>query len=398
MDTGCDHKTASRCRKSPDGPSVGVVDTRFFTFAENDDERLCLDSGVRLGPITVAYETYGRLNEERDNAVLICHALSGSAHTAGYHGEAGRDPGWWEGAVGPGRAFDTDKYFVVCSNVLGGCVGTTGPSSTDRETGRPYGIRFPVVTVGDMVKVQKALLDHLGIPRLLGVAGGSLGGMQALEWTLRYPDHVRSACVIAATARLSPQAIAFNAVGRNSITSDPNWRGGDYYGDFVPALGLAVARMIGHITYLSDEVMHVKFGRRLRKNGLSYDFSREFQVESYLDHQGAKFVERFDANSYLYMTKAMDYFDASDSYGAGDLNAALARVQARVLVLSFSSDWLFPPYQSQEIVDALLRNKKDVTYVNVETPCGHDAFLLELEKEGAIIGAFLAATAEDRRR
>ncbi|MBN2371618.1 MAG: homoserine O-acetyltransferase [Vicinamibacteria bacterium] len=394
MDTVREDSASSRGRRSRNGPSVGVVETRHVVLFGEEDDRLRLDSGARLGPITVAYEAYGRLNEERTNAILICHALSGSAHAAGFHGESGRDPGWWEGAVGPGKAFDTDRHFILCSNVLGGCVGTTGPSSIDPETGRRYGVRFPVVTVGDMVKVQKALVDHLGIPRLLSVAGGSLGGMQALEWALRYPERVRSACVIAATARLSPQAIAFNAVGRNSITSDPNWRRGEYSGDSVPALGLSVARMIGHITYLSDEVMHVKFGRRLRRNGLSYDFSREFQVESYLDHQGTKFVERFDANAYLYMTKAMDYFDVPETHGGGDLNAALARIQARVLVLSFSSDWLFPPYQSREIVDALLGNKKDVTYVNIETPCGHDAFLLEIEKEGSVIGAFLAATAE----
>jgi len=374
-------------------PTVGVVETRTFTFSESESERLALDCGVRLGPITVAYETYGTLDEHRSNAVLICHALSGTAHVAGYHGEAGQNPGWWEAAVGPGKAFDTDKYFVICSNVLGGCAGTTGPTSIDPATGQPFGLHFPVVTVGDMVQAQRALLDHLGIHSLLGVAGGSLGGMQALEWALRYPERVRGALVIASTARLSAQAIAFNAVGRNSILSDPNWRGGHYYEDgAVPAQGLAVARMIGHITYLSDEAMHSKFGRRLKGNGLAYDFTSEFQVESYLDHQGNKFVDRFDANSYLYMTKAMDYFDVPEAYGEGDLVRALERIRARMLVMSFSSDWLFPPYQSRELTDALLRAGKDVTSVDIETPCGHDAFLLEIETEGRVIRAFLDAT------
>jgi homoserine O-acetyltransferase len=378
---------------SPERPSVGVVETRTFTFAEREEEALALDSGTRLGPITVAYETYGQLDAQRSNAVLICHALSGTAHVAGYHEVPGRNPGWWEDAVGPGKAFDTDKYFVICANVLGGCAGSTGPTSTDPRTGQPFGLSFPVVTVGDMVKVQNALLDHLGIETLLGVAGGSLGGMQALEWALRYPERVRGALVIASTARMSAQAIAFNAVGRNSIISDTNWRRGRYYEDgAIPAQGLSVARMIGHITYLSEEAMHAKFGRRLKRNGLSFDFTSEFQVESYLDHQGTKFVERFDANAYLYMTKAMDYFDAAEAYGEGDLVRALERIRARMLVLSFSSDWLFPPYQSQELTDALLRARKDVTYVNIETPCGHDAFLLEIETEGRIVGAFLEAT------
>jgi len=375
------------------GASVGIVETRSFTFAEREEDFIDLDCGARLGPITVAYETYGTLDRSRANAILICHALSGTAHVAGYHEQTGKNPGWWDDAVGPGKAFDTDKYFVICSNVLGGCAGTTGPMSIDPRTGRPYGLAFPVVTVGDMVQVQRALLDHLGIDTLLGVAGGSIGGMQALEWVLRYPEQVRSALVIASTARMSPQAIAFNAVGRNSIISDRNWRGGQYYDDGVlPAQGLSVARMIGHITYLSDEAMHAKFGRRLKRDELAYDFTSEFQVESYLDHQGSKFVERFDANAYLYMTKAMDYFDAPEAYGGGDLVRALTRLRARLLVLSFSSDWLFPPYQSQELIDALLRAKKHVTYANIETPRGHDAFLLEIETEARLIRAFLDAT------
>ena len=375
----------------PTDHSVGIVERKYFTFAE--DEPMPLESGETLGPIMLAYETYGTLNADRSNAVLICHALSGNAHVAGYHGEIGHKEGWWENAVGPGKAIDTDRYFVICSNSIGGCAGTTGPSSIDPKTGKPYGANFPVVTIGDMVKVQKRLITHLGIDKLLCVAGGSMGGMQALEWALRYPDRVRSAMVIAATSRLSPQSIAFDAVGRNSIIRDENWQGGDYYGKTLPSVGLSIARMIGHITYLSDESMHKKFGRLLQtRNAVGYDFDKEFQVESYLDYQGNKFVEIFDANTYLYVTKAMDYFDIPASYGKGSLEEAIQLVQARMLVLSFTSDWLFPPYQSKEIVDALMKRKKDVTYVNIESSYGHDAFLLEIETEEKIMQRFLDAT------
>ncbi len=374
--------------------TVGVVETKSLTFAEKEEEFLELDSGIKFGPITVAYETYGTLNNEKNNAILICHALSGSAHVAGFHGELGKKPGWWEDAVGPGKAFDTNKYFVVCSNVLGGCSGTTGPSSINPKTGKPYGLDFPVVTIGDMVKVQKKLLDFLGIERLLAVAGGSIGGMQALDWALRYPQVVRSALVIAATSRLSAQGIAFNEVGRNSILNDKNFNNGDYYEKTSPAEGLAVARMIGHITYLSDESMHAKFGRRMLnpKEEFSYAFDKEFQVESYLDHQGTVFVERFDANSYLYMTKASDYFDVAATFGDGDVGKAFERIQGRMLVVSFSSDWLFAPYHSVEVVDALIKNQKDVTYINIDSSYGHDAFLLELDTEGKIIKLFIDAT------
>jgi len=376
--------------QSPSPASVGVVQTLSHTL----QRALELDCGETLGPITVAYETYGTLRDRGANAVLICHALSGSAHAAGFHGQPGQAPGWWEDAIGPGKAFDTDRYFVISSNVLGGCSGTTGPSSPYPSTGQPYGIHFPVVTIGDMVQVQKALLDALGLDRLLAVAGGSMGGMQALEWALRYPGFVRSALVIASTPRLSAQSIAFNAVARNSILSDEHFAGGDYYGKEIPATGLAIARMIGHITYLSDEAMHAKFGRALRgRSEFSYGFGQEFSVESYLDHQGSKFVERFDANSYLLMTKAMDYFDIAQAWGGGSLAQALARLESRVLVLSFSSDWLFPPYQSVELVDALLANHKDVTYLQIESPAGHDGFLLEVDAEAAILRRFLAATA-----
>lgn len=375
--------------------SVGIVQTKLFSFAENKEDFLLLDSGRHFGPITVAYETYGTLNQSKSNAILVCHALSGDAHAAGFHGKEGHKPGWWEDAIGPGKAIDTDEHFVICSNVIGGCSGTSGPASIDPNTGKHYGSSFPVVTIGDMVKVQKVLVDHLGIKRLLSVIGGSMGGMQALEWTLRYPDMACSAIVIASTSKLSPQSIGFDAVGRNAIISDENWRGGNYYGKEIPAKGLSIARMIGHITYLSDESMHKKFGRRLQsKEAFSYDFSREFQVESYLDYQGNKFVERFDANSYLYVTKAMDYFDAAMAYGDDSLEKAVERIKARMLVLSFTSDWLFPPYQSKEIVDALLKRNKDVTYFNIESSYGHDAFLLEFETEAKIMRGFLSATRE----
>ncbi len=372
---------------------IGVVETKYLPLSEMGVEEIVLESGLTFGPITIAYETYGTLNEQANNAILICHALSGDAHAAGYHERIGHKEGWWHNAIGPGKAFDTEKYFVVCSNVLGGCQGTTGPSSSDPKTGKPYGIRFPVITIGDMVQVQSYLMKHLGISRWLAVAGGSMGGMQALEWTLKYPDNVHAALVIASTGRLSPQSIAFNAVGRNAIISDPNWCNGDYYGKAIPEKGLAIARMIGHITYLSEDSMERKFGRKLQnKEAFSFDFSTEFAVESYLHYQGQKFVERFDANTYLYVTKAMDYFDVASKYGKGSLKRALSHVKARMLLLSFSSDWLFPPSQTQELVDALMANHKDVTYFDIPSSYGHDAFLLEVEKETAIIQRFLEAS------
>ncbi|MCX7881927.1 MAG: homoserine O-acetyltransferase [Brevinematales bacterium] len=372
---------------------IGVVKTHYLSLSDMKVDEIVLESGARLGPLVVAYETYGTLHEEGNNAILICHALSGDAHAAGYHERIGHKEGWWHNAIGPGKAFDTDKYFVVCSNVLGGCQGTTGPSSVDPKTGKPYGIRFPVITIGDMVHVQWYLMKYLGISRWLAVAGGSMGGMQTLEWVLKYPEHVHSALVIASTGRLSPQSIAFNAVGRNAIISDPHWNNGDYYGKSLPEKGLAIARMIGHITYLSEDSMEKKFGRKLQnKEAFSFDFSTEFAVESYLHYQGQKFVERFDANTYLYVTKAMDYFDIAAKYGKGSLKQSLSHVKARMLLLSFSSDWLFPPSQTQELVDALVANHKDVTYFNIESSYGHDAFLLEVEKETAIIQRFLEAS------
>ncbi|MBE3069490.1 MAG: homoserine O-acetyltransferase [Planctomycetes bacterium] len=370
------------------GPqSVGLVETQTFTFAEPPDG-LALECGRRLGPMTLAYETYGRLAPERDNAVLILHALSGDAHAAGYHDPGDRKPGWWDLFIGPGKAFDTTKYFVICSNILGGCKGSTGPSSADPATGRPYGPDFPVVTVGDMVRAQRRLIDHLGIRRLLSASGGSLGGFQVLEWAVRYPERLASAIPIATSARLEAQAIAFDEVGRQAIMADPNWRGGEYYGHDPPTAGLAVARMIGHITYLSDAQMRAKFGRRLQdRDGFGYDFRTEFQVESYLRYQGDAFVRRFDANSYLYISKAMDYFDLAA--GRGSLVEALEGVRAEFLVVSTSSDWLFPTYQSKAIVRALQANGAATTFVELDSPYGHDAFLLPSETLSATIAGFL---------
>lgn len=370
--------------------SVGIVKPQRFTFAQPPDE-LLLECGKNFGPVTVEYETYGELSPEKDNAILILHALSGDAHVAGFHDEKDQKPGWWDIMVGPGKAFDTDTYFIVCSNVIGGCKGTTGPGSLNPKTKKPFGLDFPIITIEDMVNVQKRLVDHLGITRLLAVAGGSMGGMQALQWAVSYPDMVASSIVIASTARLSPQSIAFNEVGRNAIIFDPDWKGGNYYAGGQPSRGLAIARMIGHITYLSDESMREKFGRRLKdKETYSYDFLTEFQVESYLHYQGARFVERFDANSYLYITKAMDYFDLSVKYGS--LNEAFKGVKSRFLIVSFTSDWLFPAYQSKEIVKSLMNMNKDVTYCCIESNYGHDAFLVENESLSTITANFLNKT------
>ena len=367
--------------------SVGLVETQFFTCAEPPHE-LVLESGRSLGPITLAYETYGQLNAARNNAILVLHALSGDAHVAGYHTPDDKAPGWWDEMVGPGKPLDTNRYLVICSNIIGGCQGSTGPGSLNPQTGEPYGLNFPVVTIRDMVNAQKALVDHLGIETLHAVVGGSMGGMQVLEWAVSYPERVRLALPIATTARLSPQAIAFDEVGRQAIMSDPDWRHGSYYGRSLPVHGLSIARMIGHITYLSDASMHQKFGRRLQdKAEYGYDFVTDFEVESYLRYKGDSFVKRFDANSYLYISKAMDYFDLARE--AGSLRAALAGVQAKFLVVSFSSDWFFPPYQSKEIVKALRQNQAEVVYAGIASDYGHDAFLLEAEQLGRLIAGFL---------
>lgn len=371
-----------------DEGSVGIVETKHFTFA-HPPNAMQLDCGRTLGPVTLAYETYGTLNEERSNAILIVHALSGDAHAAGYHNPEDRKPGWWDNMIGPGKGFDTNKYFVICSNVLGGCQGSTGPSSINPETGKPYGLSFPIITIGDMVRAQRELVRHLGIEKLLSVAGGSMGGMQAMEWMTRYPDMMKSSIVIASTPLLNAQGIAFDAVGRHAIQADPAFSEGDYYdSDEQPAQGLSIARMLAHITYLSDASMRAKFGRALRKaERYSFDFGSEFSVETYLDYQGEQFVNRFDANSYLYITKAINYFDVAAPYGS--LDNAMARVNCKVMVLSYSSDWLYPPYQSQEVVNALTRQRKDVTYCNIQSDYGHDAFLLEVDVMKKIISGFL---------
>jgi homoserine O-acetyltransferase len=370
--------------------SVGLVHLKHYTFAQ-DAREMTLDSGLKLGPITLAYETYGELNEDKSNAVLICHALSGDAHAAGYRSKDDPKPGWWDIVIGPGKPFDTDKYFVICSNIIGGCKGSTGPSSINARTGEPYGLQFPVVTIADMVRAQRELVKSLGIKRLLNVVGGSMGGMQALQWAVDYPDMVGSATLIATCAKLSAQGIAFNAVGRRAIMSDPAWKEGRYYGGPYPNPGLSLARMIAHITYLSDESLHEKFGRRLKdRDKVGYSFTTEFQVESYLDHQGESFIRRFDANSYLYITKAMDYFDLTLG-GERTLAQALAGVKSRFLVISFSSDWLYPPEESREIVRALKMNSADVAYCEIQSNYGHDSFLLPCQLQEEMIANFLAA-------
>jgi len=355
-------------------------------------DSLSLDSGITLSPVDVAYETYGQLNASRTNAILVLHAFSGDAHAAGISPETGK-PGWWDNMIGPGKGFDTNKYFVICSNVLGGCRGTTGPSSINPDTGCPYGLGFPVITIGDMVRLQKMLIASLGIPRLLSVSGGSMGGMQALEWAVSYPEHVVSAIPIASTTRHSAQQIAFNEVGRQAIMADPDWNDGNYYGRRPPARGLAVARMVGHITYMSDDSMREKFGRRLRdKETFSFGFDVDFEVESYLRYRGTQFVNRFDANSYLYITKAMDYFDLTSK--SGSLAAALEPARARFLVISFSSDWLYPSYQSQEMVRALRARNCDVAYIELQSNYGHDSFLVDVAEQSEIVRGFLGSTFE----
>jgi homoserine O-acetyltransferase len=370
--------------------SVGIVTTQYY----HHPYPLELESGVALPSFTLAYETYGNLNKEASNAILLCHALSGDAHAAGFH-DGEEKPGWWDSVIGPGKAFDTDKYFVICSNVIGGCKGSTGPSSENPENGEAYGISFPVITIRDMVNAQKLLVENLGINRLYAVAGGSMGGMQVLQWTVSWPEHPTKAIVIASTAYSTPQQIAFNEVGRIAITSDPAWENGNYhlqksYDSNGPFRGLALARMVGHITYLSNESMHEKFGRALQdKDRIGYNFSTDFAVESYLHHQGDTFTQRFDANSYLYITKAIDYFDLTKD---GSLAKGLAGVNASFLVISVSSDWLYPPYQSQEIVSGLAANDREVRYSEIRSNFGHDAFLLESGQINYLISQFLSKT------
>ncbi len=375
--------------------SKNSLGQQFFTFAEPPDE-MFLESGARLGPVTIAYETYGQLSTSRDNVVLIAHAFSGDSHVAGCltddQGEA--KPGWWDSMVGPGKGIDTNRYFVICSNILGSCMGSTGPAAINPATGKPYGLDFPVVTIGDMVDAQKTLLDHLEIDSLLAVIGGSVGGMQALEWCVRYPDMVRAAVPLATTMRHSALAIAFNEVARQSIMADPNWCQGDYYGKKTPDLGLAIARMVGHVTYLSDQAMRKKFGRRLQdKKDFSFGFDADFQVESYLRYQGSKFVSRFDANSLLYITKAADYFDLVDKLTTKESIQDLVGASIKFLVISYTSDWLYPTYQSRELVRSLKRTGQDVSFCEIAADCGHDAFLIPDERLSKLIKGFLGGVA-----
>jgi len=361
------------------GAGVGLVQLQYATW----DEPLALDNGVAFGPITLAYETYGTLNTAHDNAVLVMHALSGDAHVAGRHQITDRKPGWWDALVGPGRALDTDQYFVVCANVLGGCAGSTGPSSIDPYTDRPYGMRFPHVTIGDMVRAQVRLLDRLQITTLHAAIGGSMGGMQVLDLVINYPDRVRQAILLATAAQHGAQQIAWNHIGREAIMRDSNWCNGDYYAGPPPADGLAVARMIGHVTYLSEERLERRFGRELQD-----PHGTQFAVESYLNYQGNGFVNRFDANSYIRITDALDRFDAAAGYNS--LRDALQQAQARFLLASFDSDWLYPPRDSEALVAALDAAGRDWDYVRLPSVLGHDAFLLEHEQLTPLVANALA--------
>jgi len=387
--------------------SVGTVETRFL----NLPRPLRLDCGRDLHPIQIAYETYGTLSAARDNVILVCHALSGDAHAAGFaiapgtastrdgfaaddrDGTSGKSLGWWDGMIGPGKAFDTDRFFVVSTNLLGGCRGTTGPASTNPATGQPYGSDFPVITVADMVRTERAFLDELGIERLASVAGGSLGGMQAFEWAILYPDQVDSVVAIASTHAIQPQGIAWNAIARNAIMADPAWQGGDYYGTGrKPDAGMGIARMVGHITYLSAQSLGAKFGRHLQfADDIRYTLTEpEFQVENYLRYQADSFVKRFDANTYLYTSRALTYFDLARQYGNGSLVDAVRNVSARTLLIAFSSDWLYPPAGSEELAAALRTLGKDVELHIIDAPYGHDCFLLEEARQTPMVQQFLA--------
>ena len=359
------------------------------------DQPLKLDSGITLAPYTIAYQTYGRLNEQRSNAILVCHALTGDQFVADTHPVTGR-PGWWEAVVGPGKLIDTDRFFVICANVIGGCMGTTGPREINPATGKVFGTKFPVITIGDMVRAQARLLDHLGIEQLFCVIGGSMGGMQALEWASKFPKRVFAAVPIACATYHSAQNIAFHEVGRQAIMADPNWCSGNYIARGKnPTKGLAVARMAAHITYLSEAALTRKFGRRLQdRDMVTYGFDADFEVESYLRHQGITFVERFDANSYLYITRAMDYFDMEAEHGT--VAKAFADTSVRFCVISFTSDWLFPTSESREIVHALNAAGANVSFVEIATDKGHDAFLLDEPEFHKTLGGFLDGCCEHR--
>ncbi len=364
---------------------VGLVEPRDFVCSEP----FTFESGQVLPGFTLRYETYGRLNAARDNTILICHALSGDHHCAGLHSPDDRKPGWWNNLIGPGKAVDTNKFFVLCANCLGGCQGSTGPSSTDPRTGRPFGITFPFVTIRDMVRAQKLLCDHLGLASLYAITGGSMGGMQVIQWPIEFPGFVKKILPMATTARESAQAIAFNEVGRQAIMQDPAWNHGDYPRDGGPRVGLAIARMMAHITYLSDASMDRKFGRRKKETAAAgaYNFDMQFEVESYLRHQGESFINRFDANSYLYITRALDHFDLAAAHGS--LEQAFAPIEAETLCVGFTSVWLFPPEQNRAVVLALLRAGKRASYAELTTDLGHDSFLLESPQLYGLVRGFL---------
>ena len=376
--------------------SVGWTEAKTIRLMTADNP-FTLELGGKVGPVDVEYETYGKLSAAKDNVVLVAHALSGDAHAAGWDRlaeETGRTwrlkkAGWWDNAIGPGKAIDTTRFYVICSNFLGSCYGTTGPSSINPATGKPYGLSFPMVTVADWVRLQERLLDALGIDRLYAVLGGSLGGQQAIEWALAFPDRVERCIVLASTARLSSQGLAFNGVGRTCITNDPNFADGNYYEGKRPKAGLAAARMLAHITYLSDKGMHVKFGRRMRDEDRASGFGGQFEVERYLDKQGRTFVRRFDANSYLYITRAMDYYDAAARWGDGDLVEACRRVASKMMIVSFESDWLYPPEECRKFAIALTMSGKTASYVKVPSRYGHDAFLVEVRQVGRLLSSFL---------
>jgi homoserine O-acetyltransferase len=378
-------------KTSENREGIGLVETKYFTFANPPDE-LILESGEKLGPITLAYETYGELNEDKSNAILIPHALSGDAHVAGFH-QGENHPGWWDNMIGPGKSLDTDKYFVICSNVIGGCRGSTGPASINPKTNKPYGLDFPLITIKDMVTAQTHLIRSLGIEKLLCAVGGSMGGMQVLQWAVTFPEMVRAAIPIATAVRHSPQQIAFNEVGRQAIMADPDWKAGYYYGETVPTRGLALARMVGHITYMSDVSMAEKFGRRVRDEKLDKKFSPDFEVEGYLQYKGDNFVKRFDANSYLYITKALDRFDLTNGSSLGKVFRTASAV--KFLVIAFKSDWLYPAYQSKEIVRACKQAQFDVSYYEINSTYGHDAFLLEFEEQEHFIKNFLRRISDE---
>ena len=370
--------------------SVGLVEPRKIRI----QRELPLDCGRKLPEFTIAYETYGELNADKTNAILVCHALSGDQHAAGYHSMRDKKPGWWDTCIGPGKPFDTRKFHVVAPNNIGGCKGSTGPSSVNPGTGELYAADFPIITVADWVRSQRYLAEELGIARWAAVAGGSLGGMQAMQWAIDHPAGLRHAVVIAAASKLSAQNIAFNEVARQAIISDPGFKDGYYYDSGQPRKGLMLARMLGHITYLSDHAMREKFGREQREGKLSFGFDVDFQVESYLRYQGESFVDRFDANTYLLMTKVLDYFDPAADYN-DVLSEAFAATTAKFLVLSFTTDWRFAPERSHEIVEALLAANKSVTYAEVESPDGHDAFLKPIPRYLSALRAYMRRVAAE---